>query len=305
MHTTPYSHHISYLWAPPPDFLDQDQYDEMEQQNYPDTYYSSIYQPEYSTSPYSQVEEEKSFPHLMPFLENYKHVDSNLPSLSQSLSTASSSLSTSRSLSSSHPPLFLTPLSSSLPETPSAPQHCNDQLPPRFVSLPTIITQSRNNSSLNHGPVSPPSGLGRPHTVGSAYENCRRGLLPTAPPPTTAVSLLENGESEDESEGSEISEDETMESSKRRSAIALLPLSDHHQPQQPGSKKTVVTNQPKKRQRTSPSQLEVLEKVYQQEKLPSSDLRKELAVKLKMTPRRVQVWFQNKRAKEKRMSIAK
>jgi len=58
---------------------------------------------------------------------------------------------------------------------------------------------------------------------------------------------------------------------------------------------------PKKRQRTTPEQLEVLEKVYEQEKLPGSDLRKELAVKLKMTPRRVQVWFQNKRAKEKRM----
>jgi len=48
-----------------------------------------------------------------------------------------------------------------------------------------------------------------------------------------------------------------------------------------------------------------LEKVYEREKLPGSDLRKELAVTLKMTPRRVQVWFQNKRAKEKRLSNAK
>jgi hypothetical protein len=63
--------------------------------------------------------------------------------------------------------------------------------------------------------------------------------------------------------------------------------------------------QPKKRQRTTPEQLEVLEKVYEKEKLPGSDLRKELAIKLKMTPRRVQVWFQNKRAKEKRMGICK
>jgi len=63
--------------------------------------------------------------------------------------------------------------------------------------------------------------------------------------------------------------------------------------------------QPRKRQRTTPEQLEVLEKVYETEKLPNSDLRKELAVKLKMTPRRVQVWFQNKRAKEKRMTYPK
>jgi len=61
---------------------------------------------------------------------------------------------------------------------------------------------------------------------------------------------------------------------------------------------------PKKRQRTTPEQLEVLEKVYEQEKLPGSDLRKELAAKLKMTPRRVQVWFQNKRAKEKRIGVS-
>jgi hypothetical protein len=64
-------------------------------------------------------------------------------------------------------------------------------------------------------------------------------------------------------------------------------------------------SQPKKRQRTTPEQLEVLEKVYEKEKLPGSDLRKELAQKLKMTPRRVQVWFQNKRAKEKRTGICK
>jgi len=62
---------------------------------------------------------------------------------------------------------------------------------------------------------------------------------------------------------------------------------------------------PKKRQRTTPEQLEVLEKVYEKEKLPGSDLRKELALKLKMTPRRVQVWFQNKRAKEKRIGVCK
>jgi len=292
-HQRPYNtHHIHYLWTPQSsssdNFLDQDQYDDEMEQNYPDSIYSSIYQPEYSTSPYSRVEEEKSFPHLMPFLENYKHVEPNPTSLSQSLST-NSSLSTSLSLSSSHPNLFLAPLSSSMPDNLS---HSNDQLPPRFASLPSLINHARNNSPITTSV--------RPHTVGTAYESSRRGLMPTN------VSLIEPGggsgpaDSEDESDGSDCSDDDTTEG-KRRSAIAVLPLSADQQQ----SKKTVVTNQPKKRQRTSPSQLEVLEKVYQQEKLPSSDLRKELAVKLKMTPRRVQVWFQNKRAKEKRMSIAK
>jgi len=66
-----------------------------------------------------------------------------------------------------------------------------------------------------------------------------------------------------------------------------------------------MTKKPKKRQRTNPEQLEILESVYKVEKLPGSELRKELAVKLKMTPRRVQVWFQNKRAKEKRMGTGR
>jgi len=67
----------------------------------------------------------------------------------------------------------------------------------------------------------------------------------------------------------------------------------------------MMTKKPKKRQRTNPEQLEILENVYKVEKLPGSELRKELAGKLKMTPRRVQVWFQNKRAKEKRMGTGR
>jgi len=57
----------------------------------------------------------------------------------------------------------------------------------------------------------------------------------------------------------------------------------------------------KKRIRTTPDQLRLLEKTYEQEKIPSQSLREELAQKLGMTPRRVQVWFQNKRAKERRL----
>jgi len=61
------------------------------------------------------------------------------------------------------------------------------------------------------------------------------------------------------------------------------------------------TKKPRKRHRTTPEQLEVLERVYEQERLPGLALRKKLAEQLRMTPRRVQVWFQNKRAKDKRV----
>jgi len=55
----------------------------------------------------------------------------------------------------------------------------------------------------------------------------------------------------------------------------------------------------KPRKRTSKEQLEVLEKTFETNVKPDAALRKTLAGKLGMTPRSVQVWFQNKRAKVK------
>ncbi|OAG29336.1 hypothetical protein NEDG_01409 [Nematocida displodere] len=55
----------------------------------------------------------------------------------------------------------------------------------------------------------------------------------------------------------------------------------------------------KPRKRTSKEQLEVLEKTFETNIKPDAALRKALAGKLGMTPRSVQVWFQNKRAKVK------
>jgi len=146
----------------------------------------------------------------MPFLENYKHVDNNhvdhVDSISRSHSTTSS-LSTS--LSSSHPNLFLAPLSSSLPVNSSS---LNDQLPPRYVSLPTIITQvSRNSSPLNT--------LGGRHTFSSVYDRSRHALIPQ----TNRSDSGTAAESEDESGDSDGSDEEN--DGKRRSAIALLPQS--------------------------------------------------------------------------------
>lgn len=57
----------------------------------------------------------------------------------------------------------------------------------------------------------------------------------------------------------------------------------------------------KRRHRTSAEQLRILEMTYAGNKVPNQELRKDLALQLGMTTRRVQIWFQNKRAKEKRV----
>jgi len=56
----------------------------------------------------------------------------------------------------------------------------------------------------------------------------------------------------------------------------------------------------KKRQRTSPEQLAILEQIFQTDKMPNQQTRVHLADQLGMSSRRVQIWFQNKRAKVKR-----
>lgn len=46
--------------------------------------------------------------------------------------------------------------------------------------------------------------------------------------------------------------------------------------------------------------LSVLEQVYQMDPFPGLDARRELAKQLSVSPRQVQVWFQNKRQRERR-----
>jgi len=60
----------------------------------------------------------------------------------------------------------------------------------------------------------------------------------------------------------------------------------------------------KKRQRTSPDQLAILEQIFTTDKMPNQQTRVHLADQLGMSSRRVQIWFQNKRAKVKR-SVSK
>ncbi|GJN91241.1 hypothetical protein Rhopal_004259-T1 [Rhodotorula paludigena] len=57
----------------------------------------------------------------------------------------------------------------------------------------------------------------------------------------------------------------------------------------------------KHRRRTSPPQLKVLEHHFERNPKPDVGLRKSLAEQLDMTPREVQVWFQNRRAKVKKL----
>ncbi|KAF8919802.1 hypothetical protein CPB85DRAFT_1248622 [Mucidula mucida] len=58
-------------------------------------------------------------------------------------------------------------------------------------------------------------------------------------------------------------------------------------------------NEVKHRKRTTSDQLKILEGIFKRDTKPNAALRTELASRLDMTPRGVQVWFQNRRAKEK------
>merc|ERR1712071_181 len=58
----------------------------------------------------------------------------------------------------------------------------------------------------------------------------------------------------------------------------------------------------KQRKRTSKQQKEVLEHVFTQTPKPDTLTRKSLGVQLNMTVREVQVWFQNRRAKVKKLA---
>ncbi|KAJ9122582.1 hypothetical protein QFC22_002011 [Naganishia vaughanmartiniae] len=88
------------------------------------------------------------------------------------------------------------------------------------------------------------------------------------------------------------------------SAVAAMALATPapHSQQQPSSASQVpgTGSEQKKRRRTSPEELKILEDAYLVNTLPSSEDRTRLAERTGMTPRAVQIWFQNKRQTEKR-----
>src|ERR1700733_4093383 len=59
----------------------------------------------------------------------------------------------------------------------------------------------------------------------------------------------------------------------------------------------------KHRRRTTKSQFRLLETSFQENSKPTATSRRALASKLGMTPRAVQVWFQNRRAKVKSQQV--
>jgi hypothetical protein len=61
-------------------------------------------------------------------------------------------------------------------------------------------------------------------------------------------------------------------------------------------------NEVKHRKRTTRQQLKVLEETFKTTQKPDGNTRKSLALQLNMTPRNVQVWFQNRRAKDKTLA---
>ncbi|KAJ2753495.1 hypothetical protein IWQ56_006608, partial [Coemansia nantahalensis] len=61
--------------------------------------------------------------------------------------------------------------------------------------------------------------------------------------------------------------------------------------------------QVKHRRRTTKEQLALLEGTFKTTPKPSSEVRKSLAGRLSMTAREVQIWFQNRRAKQKNMLL--
>ncbi|KAJ2676000.1 hypothetical protein GGI25_003734 [Coemansia spiralis] len=98
----------------------------------------------------------------------------------------------------------------------------------------------------------------------------------------------------------------------------VSPASRHHiphhsmhqqpaqQPQQPHMELKPNFYNPyhvKHRRRTTKDQLALLESTFKTTPKPSSELRKSLALTLGMTAREVQIWFQNRRAKQKNMTL--
>jgi hypothetical protein len=85
-------------------------------------------------------------------------------------------------------------------------------------------------------------------------------------------------------------------------AMILLQLHGVKLPLSSSEESESLSNK-KKRQRTSPEQLAILEQIFQTDKMPNQQTRVQLADQLGMSSRRVQIWFQNKRAKVKRSSM--
>ncbi|CEP15401.1 hypothetical protein [Parasitella parasitica] len=69
----------------------------------------------------------------------------------------------------------------------------------------------------------------------------------------------------------------------------------HHQHRSHSNHRSSPKDLKAKRKRASPNQLMVLNRIFNQTYFPSTEIRIELGKQLGMSPRTVQIWFQNKR----------
>ncbi|KAF9583052.1 hypothetical protein BGW38_010347 [Lunasporangiospora selenospora] len=85
--------------------------------------------------------------------------------------------------------------------------------------------------------------------------------------------------------------------------MTLPSAASEMQPSPHGELRTTFYNphEIKRRRRTSRSQAKTLEKAFDENPRPNAITRRDLAQKLAMTARGVQVWFQNRRAKNKQV----
>ncbi|KAJ3414030.1 hypothetical protein HDV05_007155 [Chytridiales sp. JEL 0842] len=94
-------------------------------------------------------------------------------------------------------------------------------------------------------------------------------------------------------------QDMNFQSSLSMTSFSSLDLSNDPTQQQTGSDPSTSFDAPNssksKRKRATPEQLRVLHAVLEKTFFPATELRNALAKQLGMTPRAVQIWFQNKR----------
>lgn len=94
--------------------------------------------------------------------------------------------------------------------------------------------------------------------------------------------------------------------SKKENHAPVTPVVNNKRPApvtasgEAASKKDPAEQERKKRKRVTEEQLTVLETIFATDKMPDQKLRLQLAQRLGMSSRRVQIWFQNKRAKLKK-----
>jgi len=179
-----------------------------------------------------------------------------------------------------------------VPPSPSAPSTFTKQTVQKQMSVTSILSPSSNFG--NQSVVPPQSSFEFIHKRASNQPE-RPLSLPISS--KSSLSLVSASGIKSIHEIS-ISSSSSSPSSSSSSSPPSSPSSIHSTSSAHSSSDD--SGHKKKRKRTSPDQLDILESYFQRDAMPSQQTRMEIANKLGMTTRRVQIWFQNKRAKLKR-----